>query len=98
MAATPPRRIEMRRPATLRKLDRAAAAHAKTRKALEEAICEAREDGFSLTTVAEHSGFSREWVRKITTRSPKETEGPSSDPESTSGHAEESSPDEPERP
>ncbi|MEU7032700.1 hypothetical protein ABZ958_03315 [Streptomyces sp. NPDC046237] len=68
MAATTPRRIDTRHPSTLRKLDRAAAAHAKTRQALEEAICEAREDGFPLTTVAEHSGFSREWVRKITAR------------------------------
>lgn len=93
MAATTPRRDETRRPATLRKLDRAAAAHAKTRQALEEAICEAREDGFPLTTVAEHSGFSREWVRKITARNTATEEESVGGTGGMSEHAPESSPD-----
>ena len=93
MAATTSRRNEARRPATLRKLERAAAAHARTREALEEAIREAREDGYSLTTVAEHSGFSREWVRKITSRPASTENEPSAVSDDVSGHASESSSD-----
>lgn len=54
--------------AALRKVDRAAAAHEKTRHRLEEAVAEARELGCSLTIVSEHARYSREWVRKATAR------------------------------
>jgi hypothetical protein len=54
--------------AALRKVDRAAAAHEKTRRRLEEAVAEARDAGCSLTVVSEHARYSREWVRKATAR------------------------------
>ncbi|MFJ9740850.1 hypothetical protein [Streptomyces sp. NPDC101166] len=54
--------------AALRKVDRAAAAHEKTRQLLEEAVAEARDVGHSLTVVSEHARYSREWVRKATAR------------------------------
>jgi hypothetical protein len=52
----------------LRKLDRASAAHEKTRVALEELIADARSAGVPLLTVAKHTPFSREWARKIADR------------------------------
>ncbi|MCX4703880.1 hypothetical protein [Streptomyces sp. NBC_01373] len=51
-----------------RKLDRATAAHEKTRRTLDEAIADARADGLPLTTIAEHTPYSREWARKIANR------------------------------
>ncbi|MHA6761843.1 hypothetical protein [Streptacidiphilus sp. PAMC 29251] len=52
----------------LRKLDRATAAHEKTRASLETLIADARDAGVSLTAIAEHTPYSREWVRKIAMR------------------------------
>jgi hypothetical protein len=49
----------------IRKLDRATAAHEKTRTALNEAIADARTAGLPLTTISEHTPYSREWARKI---------------------------------
>jgi hypothetical protein len=52
----------------IRKLDRATAAHEKTRRTLDEAIADARADGLPLTTISEHTPYSREWARKIANR------------------------------
>ncbi|MBP2581890.1 hypothetical protein J3A78_002368 [Streptomyces sp. PvR006] len=46
-------------------IDEAAAEFKRARLALEAVVREARNAGMSLTAIAEHSGFSREWVRKI---------------------------------
>ncbi|MFE2346457.1 hypothetical protein [Kitasatospora cineracea] len=54
--------------AWLKKLDRATAAHDKTRIALEEVITDARSAGVPLMTIAKHTPFSREWARKIADR------------------------------
>lgn len=54
--------------AHIRKLDRATAAHEKTRRTLDEAIADARRDGLPLTTISEHTPYSREWARKIANR------------------------------
>jgi hypothetical protein len=54
--------------AHIRKLDRATAAHEKTRTALDNAIAEARTAGLPLTTISEHTPYSREWARKIAKR------------------------------
>ena len=51
--------------AHIRKLDRATANHEKSRQALDEAIADARSDGLPLTTISEHTPYSREWARKI---------------------------------
>lgn len=48
-----------------RKLDRLTATYEKARTALDEGIAEARTAGIPLTTVAEHTPYSREWARKI---------------------------------
>jgi 16S rRNA C967 or C1407 C5-methylase (RsmB/RsmF family) len=68
MAAKTPTPTTAQMAAVLRKVDRAAAAHEKTRQRLEEAVAEARDLGCSLTVVAEHARYSREWVRKATAR------------------------------
>jgi len=68
MAAKTPTPTTAQMAAVLRKVDRAAAAHEKTRQRLEDAVAEARDVGCSLTVVAEHAGYSREWVRKATAR------------------------------
>lgn len=52
----------------IRRLDRATAAHEKTRRALDVAIADARTDGLPLTTISEHTPYSREWARKIANR------------------------------
>jgi hypothetical protein len=54
--------------AHIRKLDRATTAHEKTRRTLDEAIADARTGGLPLTTIAEHTPYSREWARKIANR------------------------------
>jgi hypothetical protein len=54
--------------AHIRKLDRATTAHEKTRRTLDEAIADARTAGLPLTTIAEHTPYSREWARKIANR------------------------------
>ncbi len=68
MAAKTPTPTTAQKAAALRKVDRAAAAHEKTRQLLEEAVAEARDLGHSLTVVSEHARYSREWVRKATAR------------------------------
>lgn len=54
--------------AWLRKLDRATIAHEKTRAALEDVVADARNAGVPLTTIADHTPWSREWCRKIADR------------------------------
>jgi hypothetical protein len=54
--------------AHIRKLDRATTTHEKARRALDEAIADARADGLPLTTISEHTPYSREWARKIADR------------------------------
>lgn len=54
--------------AHIRKLDRATTAHEKTRRTLDQAIASARSAGVPLTTIAEHTPYSREWARKIANR------------------------------
>jgi hypothetical protein len=49
----------------LEQVDQASAAFLQARHDLEQLIREAREAGVPLTAIAKHSGFSREWVRKI---------------------------------
>lgn len=49
----------------LRKLDRATAAHERTRTTLEELIADARTAGVPLMTIAKHTPYSREWARQI---------------------------------
>lgn len=49
----------------LAEIDKAASEFKRARLALEAVVHEARNAGVSLTAIAEHSGFSREWVRKI---------------------------------
>jgi len=52
----------------LRQLDRATAAHEKTRQRLDQLVADAREAGVSLTAISEHTPYSREWVRTIAAR------------------------------
>lgn len=52
----------------LRKLDRATTTHEKTRAALEDVVADARNAGVPLTTIADHTPWSREWCRKIADR------------------------------
>jgi hypothetical protein len=52
----------------LRQLDRASAAHEKTRQRLDALVADAREAGVSLTAISEHTPYSREWVRTIAAR------------------------------
>jgi hypothetical protein len=54
--------------AHIRRLDRATAAHEKTRNTLDHAIADARAAGLPLTTISEHTPYSREWARKIANR------------------------------
>ncbi|MFJ9179404.1 hypothetical protein [Streptomyces sp. NPDC102360] len=61
----------------LRKLERATAAHEKTRRALDELIADARTAGVPLMTIAKHTPYSREWARKIATRVDTERAGDS---------------------
>ena len=52
----------------LRQLDRATAAHEKTRQRLDNLVADARAAGVSLTAISEHTPYSREWVRNIAAR------------------------------
>lgn len=63
----------------LRKLDRATAAHEKTRRQLEEVIADARRAGVPLTAITQHTPYSREWARKIADRIDAERAAASSD-------------------
>ncbi|WP_158706336.1 MULTISPECIES: DUF3783 domain-containing protein [Streptomyces] len=56
---------ERERQPWLRKLDRATAAHEKSRRQLDELIADARAAGVPLIAIAEHTPYSREWARKI---------------------------------
>ncbi|MFJ6215097.1 hypothetical protein ACIQGZ_17435 [Streptomyces sp. NPDC092296] len=58
--------------AWLRKLDKASAAHAKTRIELDELVADARSAGVPLMTIEKHTPYSREWARKIADRIDKE--------------------------
>ncbi|MEV4424029.1 GIY-YIG nuclease family protein [Streptomyces sp. NPDC049602] len=49
----------------LQRVDQASAELLQTRRDLERVIREARDAGVPLTAIAEHTGFSREWIRKI---------------------------------
>lgn len=52
----------------LRKLDRATAAHERTRAGLDELVADARAAGVPLMTIAKHTPYSREWARQIADR------------------------------
>ncbi|MEY9937331.1 hypothetical protein [Streptacidiphilus sp. MAP5-3] len=54
--------------AWLRRLDAATVKHAATRTALDELIADARAAGVPLTTIEQHTPYSREWARKIADR------------------------------
>ncbi|MFC9821406.1 hypothetical protein ACFWG6_31000 [Streptomyces erythrochromogenes] len=68
MTGTPTRLDERDRQPWLRKLDRATAAHEATRRKLEELIADARSAGVPLTSIEEHTPYSREWARRIADR------------------------------
>lgn len=65
MTGTPARLDEKERQPWLRRLDRASAAHEKTRRQLDELVADARKAGVPLTSIAEHTPYSREWARRI---------------------------------
>lgn len=68
MTGTPTRLDERDRQPWLRKLDRATAAHEATRRKLDELVADARAAGVPLTSIEEHSPYSREWARRIADR------------------------------
>jgi hypothetical protein len=68
MAANTPDLTNAEKARWLQKLDRATAAHAKTRQRLDEIVAGARQAGVSLTAISEHSPYSREWARRIADR------------------------------
>ena len=68
MTGTPDRLDERDRQPWLRKLDRAAAAHERSRQHLDELVADARAAGVPLTAIADHTPYSREWARKIADR------------------------------
>lgn len=53
------------RPESLQRVRQASAEYLQTRRDLEQLIRAARDAGVPLTAISEHTGFSREWVRKI---------------------------------
>lgn len=63
-----PKSDDQNRAAWLRRLDRATAAHERSRHALDELIADARKAGVPLVRIAEHTPYSREWARKIADR------------------------------
>jgi histidinol phosphatase-like PHP family hydrolase len=65
MTVTPARLDEKERQPWLRRLDRASAAHEKTRRQLDELIADARTAGVPLMAIADHTPYSREWARRI---------------------------------
>lgn len=69
MTSQPPKPSEADRKALVKRLDRATAAHEKTRRTLDDLVAEARAAGLSLTEISAHSPYSREWVRKIASQS-----------------------------
>lgn len=68
MTGTPRKLDERERQPWLRKLERATAAHEKTRRQLDELVADAREAGVPVTAIAEHTPYSREWARRIADR------------------------------
>lgn len=68
MTNQPTKPTEPDHKAWLKKLDRATAAHEKTRQALDGLVADARSAGVSLTLISEHTPYSREWVRRIAAR------------------------------
>jgi hypothetical protein len=68
MAANTPDLTNAEKALWLRKLDRATAAHVKTRQRLDEIVAGARQAGVPLTAISEHSPYSREWARRIADR------------------------------
>ncbi|MDG9701692.1 hypothetical protein [Streptomyces sp. DH37] len=68
MAANTPTLDEAEKARWLRKLDRATAAHEKTRRQLDQLVADAREAGVPLTAISEHTPYSREWARRIAAR------------------------------
>lgn len=74
MTGTPRKLDERERQPWLRKLDRATAAHEKTRRQLDELVADARAAGVPVTAIAEHSPYSREWARRVADRVEAERE------------------------
>lgn len=68
MTPSSPKTPQSERAQWLRRLDRATAAYEKSRKALDSVIADARQAGTPVTTIAEHTPYSREWARKIADR------------------------------
>jgi hypothetical protein len=68
MTPETPKLDEQKRAPWLRRLDRATAAHEKSRAALDELIADARAAGVPLTSISEHTPYSREWARRIADR------------------------------
>lgn len=54
------------------KLDEATADHLREKRLLHEAIADSRAAGVPTTVIAAHSGYSREWARKIADRVDRE--------------------------
>lgn len=52
----------------LGKLDRAATSYERARSKLDDLIADARVAGIPLAEIADHTPYSREWVRKIAAR------------------------------
>ncbi|MFD3532066.1 hypothetical protein [Streptomyces sp. NPDC058664] len=80
MTATPVRLDEKDRQPWLRQLDRATAAYERARKTLDDLVTDARAAGVPLTSIAEHSPYSREWARKIADRVAAERAAGGEDP------------------
>jgi len=68
MTPETPRLSDTERTRWLRRLDKATAAHEKTRQQLDDLVADARSAGVSLTAISEHTPYSREWARQIASR------------------------------
>ncbi|MFR9796602.1 hypothetical protein ACL02U_11960 [Streptomyces sp. MS06] len=68
MAANSPTLNDAEKARWMRRLDRATAAHEKTRRTLDELVADARQAGVTLTLIADHTPYSREWARTIASR------------------------------
>ncbi|WP_405994076.1 hypothetical protein [Streptomyces sp. NBC_00986] len=80
MTTKTPKPSEPEQKAWLKKLDRATAAHEKTREALDGLVADARAAGVPLTAISEHTSYSREWVRKVAARIEAERSARRSEP------------------
>lgn len=83
MTGTPTRLDERDRQPWLRKLDRATAAHEATRRKLDELVADARAAGVPLTSIEEHSPYSREWARRIADKVDAERASEAVEPEAS---------------